>query len=171
MLARVLAEVDLGSLGEELISLARDKSAEVRACAARGLPKLHPSIALPLLIDLLEDSSWFVRLRAVVSIGSMELPETVGPLVRMLQDSNRLVRQRAAAALVRRSDHLRSIIRETVALRDRYGLQALLSELERSGACDPMLLGLRSDPRLASAIDAAREDMKLGQASDTQVRR
>ena len=167
MLARVLAEVDVGTLGEELISLARDESAEVRACAARGLPKLHPSIALPVLSDLLQDTSWFVRLRAVVSLGSMELPDTVEPLVRMLRDSNRLVRQRAAAALVRRSDHLRSIIRDAVALHDSYGLQALLSELDRCGACDPIVQGLRSDPQLSDAIDAAKENLRLNKVGDT----
>lgn len=163
LLARVLSESDLASLGEELISLAKDESPEVRASAARGLPKLHPSIAIPVLTELTEDDSWFVRLRAVVSLGAMDVPDVIKPTVRMLCDNNRLVRQRAAAALVRRSDQLRSILEEAIALQDRYGLQALLSELERSGESEPIVRSLRESgsKSLIEAIQRAREALRL----------
>ena len=163
LLARVLSESDLASLGEELISLAKDESPEVRASAARGLPKLHPSIAIPMLTELTEDESWFVRLRAVVSLGAMDSPDVIKPLVRMLCDSNRLVRQRAAAALVRRSEQLRSILDDAIALQDRYGLQALLSELERSGESEPIIRSLRESGSrtLIAAIQRAREALRV----------
>lgn len=163
LLARVLSEADLGSLGEELISLAKDESPEVRASAARGLPKLHPSIAVPVLTELADDESWFVRLRAVVSLGSLDVPDVIAPTVRRLCDSNRLVRQRAAASLVRRSDQLRSILDEAIALEDRYGLQALLSELERSGESEPIIRSLQQSGSkgLIAAIQRAREALRL----------
>lgn len=163
LLARVLAEADLSSLGEELISLAQDASAEVRASAARGLPKLHPSIAVPVLTELAADESWFVRLRAAVALGSMGVPDVIEPLLHLLRDSNRLVRQRAAAALVRRSNQLQSILEEAVALNDSYGLQALLSELERSGEAEPIIRALRdsSESGLAKAIERARHGLSL----------
>ena len=163
LLARVLAEADLSSLGEELISLANDASPEVRASAARGLPKLHPSIAVPVLTDLAADDSWFVRLRAAVALGSMGAPDAIEPLIGMLCDSNRLVRQRAAAALVRRSNHLQKILENAVALNDNYGLQALLSELDRSVESEPMVRAIQrsSEPGLASAIQRAREQLTL----------
>lgn len=172
LLARVLAEGDLSTLGEELISLAKDQSAEVRACASRGLPKLHPSIAVPALTELAEDNSWFVRLRAVVSLGSLDVPDVVAPLVRMLCDSNRLVRQRAAAALVRRSDQLRTILEDATALHDRYGLQALLSEMERSGSLEPLMQTLQKtgSRALAESMERAREALRPQQQSQTVVR-
>lgn len=167
LLARVLAEGDLSSLGEELISLAQDSGAEVRASAARGLPKLHPSIAVPVLTELATDESWFVRLRAAVALGSMGVPDTIEPLVRMLCDSNRLVRQRAAAALVRRSNQLQSILEETVALKDNFGLQALLSELDRSVDAEPIIRAMSSsrEPGLAKAIERARNELRLQKAA------
>lgn len=163
LLARVLAEADLSSLGEELISLAKDVSPEVRASAARGLPKLHPSIAVPVLTELATDESWFVRLRAAIALGSMGVPDVIEPLVRMLRDSNRLVRQRSAAALVRRSNDLQKILEDAVALNDSYGLQALLSELDRSVDSEPMVRAIQrsSDPGLASAIQRGRSELKL----------
>lgn len=163
LLARVLAEADLGSLGEELISLAKDESPEVRASAARGLPKLHPSIAIPVLTELTEDESWFVRLRAVVSLGLMDSPDVIAPTMRMLCDNNRLVRQRAAAALVRRSDELPSILDDAIALQDRYGLQALLSELDRSGESEPIIRALRrsGSSGLVAAVEKARHALRL----------
>lgn len=163
LLARVLAEADLSSLGEELISLAQDASPEIRASAARGLPKLHPSIAVPVLTDLTTDESWFVRLRAAVALGSMGVSDAIEPLVHMLRDSNRLVRQRAAAALVRHSNQLQKILEDAVALNDSYGLQALLSELDRSVDSEPMVRAIQqsSEPGLASAIRRGRDELKL----------
>ncbi|MGH9522736.1 MAG: HEAT repeat domain-containing protein [Terriglobales bacterium] len=163
LLARVLAEADLSSLGEELISLAKDKSPEVRASAARGLPKLHASIAVPVLTELATDESWFVRLRAAVALGSMGVPDAVEPLLHTLCDSNRLVRQRAAAALVRHSNQLQKILENAVALNDNYALQALLSELDRSVESEPMVRAVQrsSDPGLAAAIQRARNELRL----------
>jgi len=160
LLARVLAELEVSLLGEELISLAKDESAEVRACAARGLPKLHPSIAVPVLTELTEDECWFVRLRAVVSLGSMDAPDAVEPLAKMLRDPNRLVRQRTAAALVRHSDQLGSILVDAVAQGDNYGLQALVSEIERDEKSQG-ILHAAGDRNLsvANAITQAREQL------------
>jgi HEAT repeat protein len=164
LIARVMAELDLSSLGEELISLAHDVSAEVRACAARGLPKLHASIAVPMLEQLSADESWFVRLRAVIALGSIPSPDAVEVLVARLQDSHRLVRQRAAAALVMRGDQLRSIVEQTISLGDNYGLQALVSELERVGITKRLLKELRSAGVLKAvvALEDAREKLALG---------
>jgi HEAT repeat protein len=131
--------------------------------AARGLPKLHASIAVPVLTELAADDSWFVRLRAAVALGSMGVPDAIEPLLHMLCDSNRLVRQRAAAALVRHSNQLQKILENAVALNDNYALQALLSELDRSGESEPMVRSVQrsSEPGLATAIQRARDELKL----------
>src|SRR5919108_4204629 len=98
LIARVLGEVANAELGDELMILAADPLAEVRASAARALAAAPPSIALPALTVLVCDAEWFVRLRAVVALGSMEHQGRVRPLIRALCDRNRYVRQRAKRA-------------------------------------------------------------------------
>jgi hypothetical protein len=163
LIARVLAECELETLGEELLSLARDGNPEIRACSARGLPKLDPALAVPVLADLSVDDCWFVRLRAVVSLGCVDHPAAIDPLLQALCDSNRLVRQRAAAALVRRSSQIGEIVSQAVGMNDAYGLQALVSEMERKGTSEATLreLRLRDNASLSSAIVNAREGLKL----------
>lgn len=166
LLARVLAETELEVLGEELISLANDPNPEVRACAARGLAKLHPSLAIPALISLSIDEVWFVRLRAVIALGSIASAACMRPLLQSLCDPNRFVRQRAAAALVSRSFDIGVVIREAVALNDQYGLQALVSEIERTGETDSLIREmLTHNSSLGSAISNAREDLRITGAS------
>src|SRR5205807_4243145 len=106
LIARVLGEVASAELGDELMILAADPLAEVRASAARALAAAPPSIALPALTVLVCDDEWFVRLRAVVALGSMRHQGRVRPLIRALCDRNRYVRQRRHGAwpgLARRS--------------------------------------------------------------------
>jgi len=166
LLARVLPETDLDSLGEELVSLACDRNPEIRACAARGLTKLNPLIAVPSLTTLSIDDIWYVRLRAVIALGTIEGAESTDALLQALCDSNRLVRQRAAAALVRRSQDIQHILRQAISLNDPYGLQALISELERQGTSEVTLrdLVLKENATLGQSITNAREELRLAVA-------
>jgi HEAT repeat protein len=166
LMARVLAETDLGNLGEELVSLACDSNPEIRACAARGLGKLDPTLSLLSLTNLSIDDVWFVRLRAVIALGGIDEPASTDALLQALCDSNRLVRQRAAAALVRRSQDIRDILRQAISLNDSYGLQALISEMERQGTSESMLreARLRENASLGKSIDSAREELRLAAA-------
>jgi len=133
LLARVLAEVATAELDEELLLLASDPLPEVRASAARALGEAKPRLALMALASLAQDETWFVRLRAVVALGQLRDARTIPVLIRTLCDPNRYVRLRSAAALARLEDHLIEIIEQVIGTRDRYALQALISELERSG--------------------------------------
>ena len=139
LIARVLGEVASAELGDELMILAADPLAEVRASAARALAAAPPSIALPALTVLVCDDEWFVRLRAVVALGSMEHQGRVRPLIRALCDRNRYVRQRAAWALARLGPQLEDVLEQVVDTRDSYALQAFVSELERSGAIERVI--------------------------------
>src|SRR6266571_3965588 len=77
VLARVLGEVATSSLGEELLPFADDSLDELRAAAARALSHAKPGLALDVLVELARDRVWFVRLRAIVSLGKLRRSEAI----------------------------------------------------------------------------------------------
>jgi HEAT repeat protein len=135
----VLGELAGPDLLDELLVLTADPLPEVRASAARALGNAKSSVALAALAALSVDPVWFVRLRAVVALGALEHPGSVKPLLRGLCDANRNVRQRAAWALALREPEIGTILEQVIASRDKYALQAFVSELERSGAMDKVI--------------------------------
>jgi HEAT repeat protein len=142
LIARVLGELADPSLGEELLILAADPLPEVRASAARALAKVEPEVSFPVLSTLAVDAEWFVRLRAVIALSSLDHTGKVYVLLRALCDSNRHVRQRAAWTLARMHQGKLEILEKVVATQDNYALQTFLSELERHGSLDAALEGL-----------------------------
>jgi HEAT repeat protein len=154
LLARVLGEVATADLDDDLLLLASDPLAEVRASAARALAEAKPRLALLALSSLAYDTEWFVRLRAVVALGELREPRAIPVLIETLCDPNRYVRLRSAAALARLEGHLDEITAQVIETRDRYALQALVSELERSGDVQRLLNAL-ADPRRRGVAEAA----------------
>jgi len=139
LLARVLGELAGPDLLDELLVLTADPLPEVRASAARALGNAKSSVALAALAALSVDPVWFVRLRAMVALGSLEHSGRIKPLLQGLCDVNRNVRQRAAWALARVEPDLAIILEQVIDTRDKYALQAFVSELERSGAMDKVI--------------------------------
>jgi HEAT repeat protein len=133
LVARALGEVATGDMDEDLLLLANDPQAEVRASAARSLGETHLDIALSALGALAEDKEWFVRLRAVVALGNLRNERTIPMLVDALCDPNRFVRLRAAAGLAKLKKNLERILDMVQEKKDRYAMQALVSELQRDG--------------------------------------
>lgn len=133
VLGRVLGEVSTPALGMELLRFVDDDLAELRAAAARALSRTDPGNSLDVLSQLAEDSVWFVRLRAIVSLGQLSHPDAISTLLRALGDSHRLVRFRAAEALVDFAAERISIFQSVVAAQDRYGLHAFLAALDNAG--------------------------------------
>jgi HEAT repeat protein len=144
LIARVLGELASPGLGEELLILAADPLPEVRASAARALAKVQPEISFPVLSTLAADAEWFVRLRAVIAMSSLDHTGKIHVLLRALCDLNRHVRQRAAWTLARMHQGKEEILEKVVATQDDYALQAFLSELERCGSLETALDGLGS---------------------------
>src|SRR5258708_622677 len=142
LIARVLGELASPNLGEELLILAADPLAELRASAARALAQVQPEISFPVLSTLAVDTEWFVRLRAVIALSSIEHSGKTYVLLRALCDLNRHVRQRAAWTLARMQQGKEEILEKVVATQDNYALQAFLSELDRCGSLDLALDGL-----------------------------
>src|SRR5713226_5437341 len=100
VLGRVLGEVATPSLGLDLLQFVGDDLDELRAAAARAMSNTKAGLAFDLLNELARDPIWFVRLRAIVSLGKLSDPRAIPSLLRGLTDSNRLVRLRAAEALI-----------------------------------------------------------------------
>jgi len=132
VLGRVLGEVATPSMGMDLLQFAADDLDELRAAAARALSQSQSRHAPEVLIDLSRDPVWFVRLRAIVSLGELGDLRAIPPLMRGVTDSNRLVRLRAAEALLGLKQDMVPIFEQVVATHDRYGLHAYLTALDNA---------------------------------------
>lgn len=132
VLGRVLGEVATPSLGLDLLQFVGDDLDELRAAAARAMSHTKSGLAFDLLNELARDPIWFVRLRAIVSLGKLSEPRAIPSLLRGLMDSNRLVRLRAAEALVELDTRMAPIFEKVVETGDRYGLHAYLTALENA---------------------------------------
>jgi HEAT repeat protein len=148
VLGRVLGEVATPSLGLDLLQFVEDDMAELRAAAARALAHSESGMALDVLSELVRDRIWFVRLRAIVSLGQLSDRRAKPALLRGLTDSHRMVRLRAAEALVAIDTEMAATLAQVVATRDRYGLHAYLTALENAD-----LLGkLESDLQQSASL-------------------
>jgi len=89
MLGRVFGEVATPSLGSEVLQFVDDDLQELRAAAARALSNAEPGLAVNALSELAQDAVWFVRLRAIVSLGKLGHKTGIPSLLRGLTDRRR----------------------------------------------------------------------------------
>jgi len=150
VLGRVLGEVATPSLGLDLLQFVGDDLDELRAATARALAQSPSGLAFDVLNELARDPTWFVRLRAIVSLGKRSDRRAVPVLLRGLTDSNRLVRLRAAEALVVLKTEMVPIFAQVVAAGDRYGLHAYLTAVENADTLAKLEEELQSSPSLAT---------------------
>lgn len=149
-LGRVLGEVATPSLGLDLLQFVGDDLDELRAATARALAQSHSGLALDVLNELVRDPTWFVRLRAIVSLGKFSDRRAIPALLRGLTDSNRLVRLRAAEALVALKTEMAPIFQQVVAAGDRYGLHAYLTAVENANVLVELEEELQGSASLAA---------------------
>jgi len=149
VLGRVLGEVATPSLGLDLLQFAGDDLDELRASVARAMSQSNSELARNVLTELSHDRVWFVRLRAIVSLGKQSDARVIPLLVRGLSDANRLVRLRAAEALVGLKTEMLPIFEQVVALQDRYGLHAYVTALENAGLKEKLEFELQADARMS----------------------
>jgi HEAT repeat protein len=148
VLGRVLGEVATPSLGLDLLQFVGDDLDELRAAAARALSRSQSGLAFDVLNELALDPVWFVRLRAIVSLGQQSDGRVIPSLLRGLTDSNRLVRLRAAEALVGLKAEMVAIFEQVVATKDRFGLHAYLTALENADLRRKLEGELQNDARI-----------------------
>lgn len=149
VLGRVLGEVATPSMALDLLQFAGDDLDELRAAAARALSQSQSRLAPDVLDELASDPIWFVRLRAIVSLGRLSDGRAIPPLLRGLTDANRLVRLRAAEALVGLKTEMVPIFEQVVATRDRYGLYAYLTALENADLRGKLEVELQASTRVS----------------------
>ncbi len=155
LLARVMAETASLELGDDLLLLAHDPSAEVRASVARALAHAEFGFAFAALDGLTTDEEWFVRLRAITSLGQFREARALPALLRGVCDPSRHVRQRAAEALARMPNSA-DVLREVLDTHDTYALQAMIAELDRIGEFGRLLEELQSPASPAAGAEARR---------------
>ncbi|MGB8473987.1 MAG: HEAT repeat domain-containing protein [Candidatus Acidiferrum sp.] len=152
VLGRVLGEVATPSLSVDLLQFVGDDLDELRAASARAMSHSERGVAFDVLNELVRDPVWFVRLRAIVSLGELCDARAIPDLLLGLTDSHRLVRFRASEALVKLNVPMVPIFQKVVAMRDRYGLQAYLTALENAG------LRERLESELEAGTPSGEED-------------
>lgn len=163
VLGRVLGEVATPSLGADLLQFVGDQREELRAAAARAVAHADPELALEVLNELAKDAVWFVRLRAVISLGTLADLKAIPTLVKRLKDSNRLVRLRAAEALVGLDTEMTPIFQQVVETRDRYALHAYLTALENANLRGELEAELHASREIAAAEKSRlREVLEAG---------
>jgi HEAT repeat protein len=119
-------------LASDLLQFVGDDLDELRAAAARAMAHTKSGMELDVLGELVGDRVWFVRLRAIVSLGKISDPRAIPSLMRGLTDAHRLVRLRAAEGLVGLKTDMVPVFGSVVALGDRYGLHAYIAALENA---------------------------------------
>ena len=132
VLGRVLGEIASPALSMDLVQFAGDELEELRAAAARAMSHAPSVLGFDVLTELAKDPVWFVRLRAMVSLGQLASRRAIPGLLCGIKDANRLVRLRAAEGLVSIATDMPSIFDQVVALHDRYGLHAYLAAVDNA---------------------------------------
>lgn len=163
VLGRVLGEVATAAMGAELLQFVDDELPELRAAAARGLCRSDPNMAISVLEELARDAVWYVRLRAIVSLGQLSHRQAIPSLLHGLTDSNRLVRLRAAEALVEQDTAMAPLFEKVATLGDRYALHAYVAALENAGLMAKLEADLTPGPRLSQqAAEALLAALRSG---------
>ncbi|HLE40684.1 MAG TPA: HEAT repeat domain-containing protein [Nitrospirota bacterium] len=124
--------------------------AEVRARAIKVLGRreasegvLHPALLLPLL----EDRVWFVRLQAANALGTLRYERAVDKLGALLLDQNWQVRNAAARALTHIGDASLDVFLNILKYTDRYAKGSICEELERTNFTQKLIENLTSSDK------------------------
>jgi HEAT repeat protein len=116
----------------------RSKALKVLGRAKANVPRHLAELVLPLL----EDPVWFVRLQAAISVGTLMLTEAAGPLGKLLFDKNWHVRRQAALALTRFGHAAIDIFHEALLTSDGYAKESVCEEIEKAGFSDWLVANL-----------------------------
>lgn len=133
-----------------LFRLPFDESPEVRARAAPVIAWMPenapgggpqgPEAPIEVLLRLLDDPQWFVRLHAVRALGKPRHSRVAPEVARRLTDPHWRVREAAAQALLALGQNgLNQLFDHLVATRDRFTQDQIAEELERSGMVGTLL--------------------------------
>jgi hypothetical protein len=131
-----------------------DENPDVRARAASVISYLSDPRSTPVLLTLLEDGQWFVRLHAVRALGKRKFLPQAPQVAQRLTDPHWMVREAATRTLMvfgrAGSEQLAQHFLDT---EDRYSREQIADEIQRAGLV-PNMLGL-----YASGGDSAETEV------------
>lgn len=139
-----------------LTQLCFDQNPDVRARSAPVIAHLQDPRATPVLLALLDDSEWFVRLHAVRALAKRKYLPQAGQISRRLTDPHWMVREAAARTLLvfgrvgidQLADHF-------LDSEDRYSREQVADEMQRAGLIPTLLTqyGNEADGRTAKVLE------------------
>lgn len=123
-----------------LSQLCFDENPDVRARAAAVISHLPDPRSTPVLLTLLEDAQWFVRLHAVRALAKRKYLSQAPQVAQRLTDPHWMVREAAARTLLVfgrvGSEQLARHLLET---QDRYSQEQIADEMQRAGLIPTLL--------------------------------
>jgi len=118
-----------------------DENPDVRARAAPVIAYLRDPRAVPVLLGLLEDPEWFVRLHTVRALAKPRFESQLLQIAARLADPRWMVREAAVRALLSFGDAGFSVLYDYfLGSEDRYSREQIADEWQRAGVI-PTLLG------------------------------
>ncbi len=123
-----------------LAQLCLDENPDVRARAAPVIAYLRDGRSTSVLVTLLEDAQWFVRLHAVRALAKRNDPSQALQIRGRLTDSNWRVREAAARMLLTfRPADIDKLLEHFLITQDRYSREQVAEELQRAGVIPTFL--------------------------------
>lgn len=139
-----------------LTQLCFDENPDVRARAASVISYLPDPRSAPVLLTLLDDAQWFVRLHAARALAKRKFLPQAERIARLLTDPHWMVREATARTLLvfgrvgidQLSDHF-------LETSDRYSCEQIADEMQRAGLIPTLLTqyGQQTDGREARVIE------------------
>lgn len=122
-----LAEVFLDQLGF-------DENPDVRARSASVIAYLADARSTPVLLTLLDDSQWFVRMHTVRALAKRKFLSQAPQVARRLTDSHWMVRESGARTLlVFGRVGSEQLAQHFLSTEDRYSREQIADEMQRAG--------------------------------------
>src|SRR5512147_89885 len=150
ILSRLPAEVGSARLAIKYLS---NPDAEVRSKALKVLGRTENNRFAPnlpaLIIPLLGDPVWYVRLQAIRSASALKCTEADVPIARLIYDRNWQVRNEAARAVIMQGQSSLDVMLEVLGGTDRYAKDSVCEEIEKTGLSAQLIANLKgNDPDL-----------------------
>jgi HEAT repeat protein len=117
-----------------LETLAFDENPDVRARCASVISHLADARSTPVLLTLMEDSQWFVRMHTVRALAKRKFLSQAPQVARRLTDSHWTVRESAARTLlVFGRVGSEQLAQHFLSTEDRYSREQIADEMQRAG--------------------------------------
>jgi HEAT repeat protein len=125
-----------------------DKNPEVRSKALKVMGRVEPPLPTSLydlILPLLDDPVWFVRLQAVKSAKKLDCARIAKPIGKLLFDKNWQVRGEAALSLAQLGACTIDVFLDALLTEDVYAKESICEEIEKSRFADRLIDLLASD--------------------------